>query len=190
MYAVTADPYCYTGTEVLKNKKGLRDAAQLEQFELAATMQRADEALPSGRLTPTHYRAIHRHLFQDVYTWAGRYRTVRISKNGSVFCYPENISGSMRNLFANLASANLLRDRDIGRFSQDAAHFLAELNAIHAFREGNGRTQLTFMSLLAHQAGWQFNLDHLNPEIFLAAMIESFSAREAALIDQIRLLIE
>ena len=53
------------------------------------TALRADEALPGGRLAVPHYKAIHRHLFQDVYAWAGQYRTVRIAKDGSAFCYPE-----------------------------------------------------------------------------------------------------
>jgi cell filamentation protein len=58
------------------------------------------EPLPAGRFTPTHLRAIHRHLFQDVYAWAGRYRTIRISKGNSMFCYPEHIDVQIRSLFA------------------------------------------------------------------------------------------
>lgn len=189
MYAVIADPYCYTGTIVLKNKTGLHDLAQLEIFELAATTQRADEPLPVGRCTRTHYRATHHHLFQDVYAWAGRYRTVRISKDGNMFCYPENIPTAMRKLFDDLAKANYLKYRDRDTFCAGAAHFLAELNAIHPFREGNGRAQLSFMSLLAHSAGWPLNFDKLNPADFLGAMIESFSGREGKLASQLKCLI-
>ena len=88
MYEVQPDPYCYAGTDVLKNIPGLRDSGDLRLFETAITSQRAEEPLPSGRLNASHYRAIHRHLFQDVYRWAGRYRTVRIAKGDSMFCYP------------------------------------------------------------------------------------------------------
>jgi fido (protein-threonine AMPylation protein) len=59
--------------------------------------QRADEPLPSGRLSVRHYRAIHHHLFQDVYEWAGDFGTVRISKDGSMFCYPDYILHPGRN---------------------------------------------------------------------------------------------
>lgn len=72
MYDAGADPYCYPGTTVLKNKPDLRAQAALDAFETASTAQRADEPLPSGRLSVTHYRALHHHLFQDVYAWAGK----------------------------------------------------------------------------------------------------------------------
>src|SRR5262245_28163996 len=101
MYEVTRDPYCYAGTTVLKNIPGLRDAVALERFEAIATAQRSDEPFPFGRLSVAHYRAIHRHLFQDVYEWAGQYRTVRISMGDSMFCYPEHIPAQMRALFAD-----------------------------------------------------------------------------------------
>jgi cell filamentation protein len=72
MYDAVSDPYCYEGTTVLKNIPGLRDQAALDQFEAAMTAQRADEPLPTGRLSVSHYRAIHHHLFQDVYAWLER----------------------------------------------------------------------------------------------------------------------
>ena len=80
-YDAFTDPYCYADSFVLKNRAGLRDAAALEAFELEMTALRAEEPLPAGRFGPAHYRAVHRHLFQDVYRWAGRYRTVRTSKS-------------------------------------------------------------------------------------------------------------
>jgi cell filamentation protein len=66
-------------------------------------------------------------------------------------------------------------------FSAGAAHFLAELNAIHAFREGNGRTQLTFFALLADQAGHPPDLSKLRPDEMLEAMIASFDGDERKL---------
>ena len=66
-------------------------------------------------------------------------------------------------------------------FSREATHFLAELNAIHPFRDGNGRTQLAFVTLLAFAAGYQVNVDRIEPEQFLAAMIESFYGQEQQL---------
>jgi cell filamentation protein len=70
-------------------------------------------------------------------------------------------------------------------FARRAAHFLSELNALHAFRDGNGRSQLAFMMLLATQAGYPFDLDRLDPVPFLAAMIASFQGDEAPLMRQI-----
>ena len=139
MYDAVSDSYCYPGTTVLKNRAGLHTQADLDFFEEEATAQRFAEPLPSGKLDLRHLRAIHRHLFQDVYTWAGALRTVRISKGGNSFCYPENLDHEIRRLFADLARQKNLSGLDAASFADKAAHFLAELNAIHPFREGNGR---------------------------------------------------
>jgi cell filamentation protein len=149
MYAAIDDPYCYPGTSVLINKLDLKDQRSLDAFEAEISFQRSTEPLPSGRFSYTHYRAVHRHLFQDVYNWAGKVRTVRITKAGSTFCYPEHIDQEMKKLFAALAKAKYFRDSSPEAFAKKTAHFLAELNAIHPFREGNGRTQLTFLTLLS-----------------------------------------
>lgn len=186
MYEATPDPYCYPGTTVLINLADLRDQTALDEFEHASALARAEEAYPTGRLGMTHYKALHKHLFQDVYPWAGEYRTVRIAKGGSMFCYPENIAGQMRRLFDDLAQKRYLRDRTPDLFSRNAATFLAELNAIHPFREGNGRTQLTYLTLLAEKAGHPLDLDRLDPEAILQATIASFGGTETPLTDEIQ----
>jgi fido (protein-threonine AMPylation protein) len=83
-----ADPYVDAETGVLLNLAGLRDAELLEgyegemsimrQFELSLNPSPADFDL-------THLKAIHRSLFQDIYSWAGEVRTVDISKGTSRF---------------------------------------------------------------------------------------------------------
>jgi len=129
----------------------------------------------------SHYRAIHGHLFQDVFEWAGHFRTVALSKEGSVFCYPAYIPHEMDKLFSRLKEAQFLKGLRLENFLPEAAHFLAELNAIHPFREGNGRTQTTFLVLLATRAGRTVNLGFLRPRRFLAAMIASFDGNEQPL---------
>jgi len=181
MYQAEPDPYCYPDSGVLRNKMALTDQAALERFETAMTFARSEEPLPNGRLSVSHYRAIHHHLFQDVYAWAGKFRRVRISKGTSTFCYPEHIEQEMRRLFGWLRAHDGLRNLMAAEFARDAAHFLADLNAIHPFREGNGRTQLTFLALLADRAGHPLDLDRLHPDAVLAAMIASFNADEAPL---------
>jgi cell filamentation protein len=181
MYESTPDPYCYPGSTVLINRLGLRDQAELSAFEAFITAQRSEEPLPRGRLGYAHYRAIHHHLFQDVFDWAGKLRTVRISKGDSMFCYPEHIDAEMRKLFARLSAARFLRGLSAEEFARRAAHVLAELNAIHPFREGNGRTQLTYLALLATRAGHPLRLERMNPEAMLAAMLASFKGDEAPL---------
>ncbi len=111
MYESDDDIYCYPGTTVLKNLRNLRTQRALERFETAMTAQRFDEPLPNGLLSVRHYKAVHHHLFQDVFTWAGKSRTVRISKPGSTpFCYPEYIDGQLRQTFRKLQLNRYLRN--------------------------------------------------------------------------------
>lgn len=181
MYVVPDDAYCYKGTTVLKNKAGLRRQDDLDRFEAIMTAQRFEEPVPSGRFGAAHYRALHRHIFQDVYTWAGRLRTVRIIKGESAFCYPEHIPGQLQQLFAELKRADGLRGLEANAFAERAAAFLATLNAIHAFRDGNGRAQTAFLVLLAYKAGHPLDMGRFRPGAFRDGMIASFYGREERL---------
>jgi cell filamentation protein len=188
MYDAIDDPYTYADSTVLVNKLDLRAQAELDAFEAEISSARAEEPLPEGTLDFPHYKAVHHHLFQDVYNWAGQVRTVRISKGGNPFCFPESIEDQATKLFDDLRTAGHLQYLDAQAFSAAAAHFLAELNAIHAFREGNGRSQLTFFALLADHAGHPLNLDKLEAEEMLEAMIASFGGDErklAAIIERL-----
>lgn len=189
MYKAEPDPYCYPGTNVLINRLGIRSQAGLSAFEAEVSAERASQPLPPGRLSFTHYRAIHQHLFQDVFAWAGGIRTVRIAKQGSTFCYPEHIDREMRRLFAALRGENYFRGLDAEAFAKKAAHVLAELNAIHPFREGNGRTQLSFLLVLADRAGHALALERLDPPKMLRAMVTSFNGNERPLANMIGRLI-
>lgn len=148
VYAAEEDPLCYPGTTVLRNKLNIKNQAELDEFELALFLTRADEEMPAGDLDYQHYKAIHHHLFQDIYEWAGAVRTIRIGKGGNWFCYPEYIDQEMRRIFRELAAADRLSKLGIEDFAVQASHVLAEINAVHPFREGNGRTQLTFLAML------------------------------------------
>ena len=145
------------------------------------TFARAEEPLPAGRASAHHYKAIHHHLFQDVYSWAGKYRKVRLTKGNSTFCYPEHIGREMTRIFSWLRNERHLKHRGADEFVAGAAHFLAELNAVHPFREGNGRTQLTFLALLASTAGHPINLERLDPSSVIEPMISSFNGDERPL---------
>jgi cell filamentation protein len=180
-YDAFDDPYSYKGSNCLKNRLGLRDPNDLQAFELEMSSLRATEPLPAGKYDSDHYRRLHRHLFRDVYRWAGQYRTVRTAKGGNTFCYPEHVSGQMQILFDRLTQAAFLPGAPIGLFVGSLAEFLGDLNAIHPFREGNGRTQLAFVHLLGLRAGHPLELSQINPDRFLAAMTESFTGELAPL---------
>ena len=102
-----------------------------------------------------------------------------------MFCYPEHIAGQMDALFPCLQEAPFTGGAPHGDFVKAAASFLAELNAIHPFREGNGRTQLTFLFLLGERAGVSLDMTQIRPQEMLDAMIASFDGKLAALEEEI-----
>jgi len=187
-YDAFNDPYVYPGTSVLKNLLDIQDVQTLEAFEIEISTLRAEEALPAGHLDVAHYCSVHHHLFQDVYAWAGTYRTVRTAKGGNMFCYPEHISAQMDQLFGSIKNGSIFQIQKTEDFVRRLAEFLAELNAIHPFREGNGRTQLAFIGLIAETFKQPLQLERLNRETFIPAMIRSFNSDLNPLIAELMLL--
>jgi cell filamentation protein len=175
-YWANNDPYCWPGTNILRNRLEIRDQSALDEAESGLVSVRAIAGLPNGRFSLTHYRACHRWLFGDVYGWAGQYRRVRLAKGESVFCFPEHIDSQMRALFGALRAGQYLGQTRRKAFVKRAAWFWSEINAIHPFREGNGRTQTLFLANLALAGGWYLDLTRLKPEPTLLAMIASFKA--------------
>jgi cell filamentation protein len=165
----------------LKNRADIRSPESLETFEIRSTSLRASEPLPNGQFDPAHYSAIHYHLFQDVYDWAGKYRSIRIAKGNTMFCYPEHIAEQMDILFARLSGASFTPSNGRKDFITAVASFLADLNAIHPFREGNGRTQLTFLFLNGERSGFALDMTRIRPQEMLSAMIVSFDGKLEAL---------
>lgn len=174
-----ADPYVYPGTEVLINKEDLRDAERLGAFERQLSSVRSIYIPASFPITPEGYRAIHRHIFQDVYDWAGEYRSVAIAK-GDLFALPPYIEGEMERRFALIHREKDLRGFGADRFAARAAEHICEINAIHPFREGNGRTQRLFLKVLARQAGHDLRIDRMDREQWMRASIESFRRQDYA----------
>lgn len=185
-YAAETDPLYYPGTSVLKNLLDITDPQLLEEAEVALFVVRAQELPPDVSFDLEHYLELHRHLFQDVYSWAGQIRIIRIGKDGNWFCYPEHIQGQLRRIFAELGEPDVVARMTAPEFATHVGHFLAELNAVHPFREGNGRTQLTFVAMLAKRAGFDFDAGKLARERVMQAMIESFSGNETALVTLLR----
>lgn len=186
-YNAVEDPLCYPGTHVLRNRADIQNQDELDEFEQLMFDSRAREALPAGMLDFPHYLSLHHHFFQDVYEWAGDIRAIRTGKGNNWFCYPEYIENEATRLFRQLADRGYLADTaDKDGFSAGAAWFLGELNAIHPFREGNGRIQLVFLTMLARNAGYKLNERKLRAKPFLDAMIASFDGHQAPLAAEIR----
>jgi len=161
---VADDPYTDPVTGVLLSELGLGTAGELEAAEREIT----HAALILLRESPvqlgydlSHLCAIHRRIFGDIYHWAGQIRTAGMAK-GSPFCLPQHIETSAAEVFRGLRSENCLRGLDREVFVARLAHYLGEVNAVHPFREGNGRTQRAFFEQLARRAGYTLEWQHLD----------------------------
>lgn len=179
------DPYVYPGTDVLKNLLGVRDSQRLSMAEAIATARRIIElgAVPiRGRLDIPHLQSIHRHIFQDLYDWAGQFRTVNISRSGQIpFCFAEQVEPSLRSLFERLAREDRLEQSNRAGFCERAAWYMGELNAIHPFREGNGRTQREFIRELAVNSGLALDWSRVDAESMREASQRSLRGDNSAL---------
>ncbi len=129
-------PYCYPGTDVLRNKENIRDADRLERLERRLTADRLMTLPADLPITVAGFREIHRYMLQDVYDWAGEYRTVDTGRTGP-FCKAEYISRHMDTRFAAIHAENNLRGLVPDAFAARAAEHICELNAIHCFLDGN-----------------------------------------------------
>ena len=167
------DPYADPVTGVLRNKLGLSTAAELEAAEREIT----HAALILLRETPVrpaydlaHLCEVHRRIFGDIYDWAGQVRTVAIAK-GAMFCLPQYIEPAATEIFRLLRSDNFLRGLKRGLFIDRLTYYLGEVNAVHPFREGNGRTQRAFFEQLADDAGFTLAWQRLDADRNIAASV-------------------
>lgn len=172
--------YCYPpGFTVLRNKLDLRDDADLDYHEREFVTYRIKQGVPSGPFDLSHLRAIHRHLFQDVYDWAGEIRTVEIAKGGNQFQFRHYITTGMADVHRRVVAANYLKALSPRAFADKAGEIIGDINYVHPFREGNGRTQALYLQALARQAGHAIDLTR----IVSANWIEASKAAHAGRYD-------
>lgn len=177
------DPYVYPNTNILKNNFKLIDQDKLNQIERLYSTSRLTEIKEDpivGNFDLKHLQKIHQYIFQDVYEWAGKIRTVDIAKS-TLFCPIQNFDNYQTDIFNKLKKEKYLTNLDIDQFSTKAAYYLGEINMIHPFREGNGRTQREFIRELALNAGYNLNLEQVPKDKMIRASIQSAAISNDAL---------
>lgn len=176
------DTYCYPPDfTVLRNRFGIRDAVELESVEREFVFERMRQRGPGGDFDLRHLRAIHRHLFQDVYEWAGEIRTIEISKGGNQFQPRRFIETGMANVHARLQAEDFLNGLSPADFALSAGNIIGDVNHAHPFREGNGRTQIVYLAQLARQAGHKIDVGRIDREAWMAASRQSHFGDYAAM---------
>ena len=162
--------YFWPGTTVLSNKLGLRDpdALEIQEYRYGAARQ-AELELGTVSIVSTydaaHLRAIHRHLFQDVYDWAGQYRTVPLAKGISEFAPADRIS-SYLNGAAAMVQDTSWPSLPAAEFADIMAKIYAWTNHAHPFREGNGRATKIWLAAVAGQSPWRLDFERVEADVW------------------------
>jgi cell filamentation protein len=179
-----SDHYQYQNSAVLKNLPDIRDAKVLEVFEQRATTMRLDEVLSASsdsEIGLSLWQTIHRILFQDIYAWAGEIRTVQLAKGNTTFAIPEYIATEAKRIFDQINNENLPSlERHI--FIQRLAYYFGELNVLHPFREGNGRTQKLLFDEIARRSQYVINWAGIEADALLEAVIIAFHKQDYSLL--------
>lgn len=183
------DEYLDAASRVLKNRLGVTEQAALDAAEAEIVSARSLELVEqpiAGRFDLAHLKAIHRHLFGDVYEWAGQLRTVDIGKGASRFAHHAYIESAATPIFKRLAQENYLSGMDATAFSERVSYYLGELNALHPFRDGNGRALREWVSQLAQKNGYRIAWENTTQAQMVDASIRSFSGDTSVLSALIR----
>ncbi|NBB42309.1 Fic/DOC family protein [Sphingobium yanoikuyae] len=169
------DPYLNPGTETLRNKLGITDDKTLTEAERRLSQARGAEA---ARLTfpatAEGYRALHKHLFQDLYDWAGQDRTVNIAKGGSSFAAVPYLARELDKRFVDVGKQNGFRGLPRDEFFDRLGDHINEINAIHPFREGNGRAMRHHAAQLAREAGHPIRIAAIDKDKWMEASRHGF----------------
>lgn len=176
VYTTVQSIYCYPDSDVLKNKLHIRNKAELKQAEEEFTAVKQLVLLQEpiqGRFTKTHLLRIHRFLLEDVYPFAGHIRREQISKGDTMFCPPHLIDRELRRVFDALHAKRMLSEKDRAKQIQNLSHVMAELNMIHPFREGNGRSIRELIRCMGLEYGLQLNWGNTDRDTLIDAAIAS-----------------
>lgn len=174
--------HCYPGTNVLKNKFDERDQDKLDNLETTFTTRRLFELYDSpipGSFGLKHLQKIHKHIFQDVYPFAGKFRNESITKGNTRFAEPLFIESYGSDVMKELKGEKFLKGLDKEQFSERASYYLGEINMLHPFREGNGRTQREFFRTLAMKNGYQLDWSKIDQKTMLETSIKSVRESDA-----------
>ena len=176
VYTTTQSLYCYPDTNILINKLDIRDGKVLKQAEEEITAVKQMELLQdpiSGNFTKTHLFRIHRFIFEDIYPFAGKIRKEQIGKADTLFYPPNLIDRELNWVFDKIKTEQMLKEKAEDKIFENLAYVMAELNIIHPFREGNGRSIREFIRLMAAHFGYDLNWGNASRDEILEASIRS-----------------
>lgn len=178
LYEQRNSNYCYPNSNTLINKLDIKDEKTLQKYEAkitAAKLLALRQKGIIGNFDIEHLNKIHTYLFEDIYPFAGKFRNENIAKGVFRFAEWEYIEPELQRLLKQLKDENYLSGLSKKELAEKLAYYLSELNVLHPYREGNGRTIREFIRELALKNGYNLNLSKVSPQDFLNASIESIA---------------
>lgn len=168
---ISREEYFYDLLKV--NKLGIEDPDELTQAERAISGYRNNQLEKNfipGRFDFEHLKATHGHLFQDLYYFAGQTRDMNMQIDSvTIFTSGKRVESEGKRIFDNLKNDNYLKGLQKPEFVHKFADYLTDVNILHPFREGNGRTKRAFFTELSKQAGYSFDYDKVDKRQWLLA---------------------
>jgi cell filamentation protein len=182
-----SENYCYPGTNILRNKLGIRDDNALTIAEREITSLKLLKIYNMVQMNEFNFETlckIHKIIFEDIYEWAGLIRRGDfLSKGNSIFCRGQYIVKNAKIIFDNIIKENNLCGLNKSKFIERIAYYMGEINALHPFREGNGRTAREYFRQLSLNAEYTLDFSKTEKEKLLTADIEAFNGEYDKLIN-------
>lgn len=163
--------YCYPYSDILINKLDIRDEKLLSHYERKLVAIRQVELINNplkGNLDFEHLKNIHQYLFQDLYDWAGKIRICDIAKR-DLFCLSQYIESYAEGVFKNFEKNNYFISMQYDEKIAALTSLFGDINALHPFREGNGRTQREFINIVARINGLNINFVNIQMDEMIEA---------------------
>ena len=185
-YDIKKDPYINPQTGVLRNllsidtEQNLQDVeAQITSVEISALLVESPSEIVDFDINTI--RRVHKQLFCQIFDWAGKFRTIDMEKESTRFAHAPYIADQINLLLGQFANEKYFVGLDKKDFASRVAYYYSELNVIHPFRDGNGRTIRTFLSLIASRAGWGIAWDKMDSNENATACSNSYKDDEKSL---------
>lgn len=181
-YGTGQDPYSYEGTDILINKFDIRDAAQLQEAERdLSEIAAMDIEFSEPPYDFSYWCSIHQLLFSDIYEWAGKVRTIDISKGNTRFCACRFIESESEKLLGRIAKDNFFNGLSKEELIPKLAEYYSELNVIHPFRDGNGRAQRVLFEHIVVNTGHTISYEFISKSDWIQANIDGYNCDYRAL---------
>lgn len=169
MYDVINSRYTYKNSNVIINKLDIKDEELLKEYETSIVALKLTSLAKNKKIYPfteEGFKQIHKYLFNEIYDFAGEYRLENILKENFRFSEYEYIEENISKIIKKI-DIEKMKEMDFATLCKTLSEIMADLNVLHPFREGNGRTIREFIREMAYVCGYDVNFSYVDYELIL-----------------------